>query len=185
MCLYFRSRHALMTGRYPYKTRMQVRTVAILEFYFRYITYHIHNVHNMLESELRHQRNVCRMQWLGIQVSTSVFERAWICYACPRQVSLTKYGGGCIIKMFSRWHLGDCRKECLPTSRGFDSFVGIMLGGADYISHQYVKFDTYDWSRNNVSDLTANGTHAQVCVHFALILVTTKITPRILWWRGW
>jgi arylsulfatase A-like enzyme len=34
-----------------------------------------------------------------------------------------------------KWHLGDCHEGYLPTSRGFDSFVGYLAGAESYYHH--------------------------------------------------
>ena len=34
-----------------------------------------------------------------------------------------------------KWHLGFCNKAYTPTSRGFDSFVGLLTGSSDHYTH--------------------------------------------------
>uniref|UniRef100_A0A3Q2VHG6 Si:dkey-174i8.1 n=1 Tax=Haplochromis burtoni TaxID=8153 RepID=A0A3Q2VHG6_HAPBU len=35
-----------------------------------------------------------------------------------------------------KWHLGFCRPSCLPTGRGFQSFLGTLTGSGDHFSYQ-------------------------------------------------
>ncbi|KAF7665592.1 hypothetical protein LDENG_00138760 [Lucifuga dentata] len=38
--------------------------------------------------------------------------------------------------MVGKWHLGFCRPGCLPTGRGFQSFLGTLTGSGDHFSYQ-------------------------------------------------
>ncbi|KAF3708037.1 Arylsulfatase I [Channa argus] len=38
--------------------------------------------------------------------------------------------------MVGKWHLGFCRPNCLPTARGFQSFLGTLTGSGDHFSYQ-------------------------------------------------
>ena len=50
----------------------------------------------------------------------------------------TSYGAG-------KWNLGHCNDAYLPTSRGFDSFLGFFSPGIDYYSHEPDQQNDYTW----------------------------------------
>ncbi|ELU15867.1 hypothetical protein CAPTEDRAFT_199218, partial [Capitella teleta] len=58
-----------------------------------------------------------------------------------------------------KWHLGYCREDCMPTSRGFDSFYGTLDGEGDYLTHMSAGF--YDWHTNGTVDRSKSGQHSQ------------------------
>ncbi|XP_036429366.1 arylsulfatase I [Colossoma macropomum] len=55
--------------------------------------------------------------------------------------------------MVGKWHLGFCRPECLPTARGFQSFLGSLTGSGDHFNFQSCDgaeacgFDLHDGER--------------------------------------
>ncbi|XP_071393412.1 arylsulfatase I [Centroberyx affinis] len=55
--------------------------------------------------------------------------------------------------MVGKWHLGFCRPGCLPTGRGFQSFLGTLTGSGDHFSYQSCDgaeacgFDLHDGER--------------------------------------
>uniref|UniRef100_A0A672FQ18 Si:dkey-174i8.1 n=1 Tax=Salarias fasciatus TaxID=181472 RepID=A0A672FQ18_SALFA len=55
--------------------------------------------------------------------------------------------------MVGKWHLGFCRPGCLPTGRGFQSFLGTLTGSGDHFSYQSCDgaeacgFDLHDGDR--------------------------------------
>lgn len=55
--------------------------------------------------------------------------------------------------MVGKWHLGFCRPSCLPTGRGFQTFLGTLTGSGDHFSYQSCDgaeacgFDLHDGER--------------------------------------
>lgn len=55
--------------------------------------------------------------------------------------------------MVGKWHLGFCRPNCLPTGRGFQSFLGTLTGSGDHFSYRSCDgaeacgFDLHDGDR--------------------------------------
>ncbi|XP_041865442.1 arylsulfatase I isoform X2 [Melanotaenia boesemani] len=55
--------------------------------------------------------------------------------------------------MVGKWHLGFCRPSCIPTGRGFQSFLGTLTGSGDHYSYQSCDgaeacgFDLHDGNR--------------------------------------
>uniref|UniRef100_A0A672ZWA6 Arylsulfatase I-like n=1 Tax=Sphaeramia orbicularis TaxID=375764 RepID=A0A672ZWA6_9TELE len=46
------------------------------------------------------------------------------------------FKAGYATHMVGKWHLGFCRPSCLPTGRGFQSFLGTLTGSGDHFSYQ-------------------------------------------------
>ncbi|XP_010890608.3 arylsulfatase I isoform X1 [Esox lucius] len=62
-------------------------------------------------------------------------------------------GAGYSTHMVGKWHLGFCLPSCLPTGRGFQSFLGSLTGSGDHFSYQSCDqaeacgFDLHDGER--------------------------------------
>jgi len=46
---------------------------------------------------------------------------------------------------FGKWHLGFCKDAYLPTSRGFDEFVGFMGGAQNYYTSINISYTVEDY----------------------------------------
>ena len=68
-----------------------------------------------------------------------------------------------ILQHFLRWHLGYCKKEYLPTNRGFDTFYGFWNGGEGYYSKMIAKgFDFHDGDQSLIDDEKAKTVYSTV-----------------------
>lgn len=65
-----------------------------------------------------------------------------------------------------KWHVGYCRKEALPTERGFDSFYGMWGGEANYYDHSVGQLSrqaglpVYDFRENQEKVDDQNGIYS-------------------------
>ncbi|XP_033124041.1 arylsulfatase J-like [Anneissia japonica] len=62
--------------------------------------------------------------------------------------------------MIGKWHLGFYEEACLPTNRGFDTFLGLLLGGGYHFSHSFPTPKFYDLHRNVEAALEYNGIYS-------------------------
>ncbi|XP_033123970.1 arylsulfatase B-like [Anneissia japonica] len=62
--------------------------------------------------------------------------------------------------MIGKWHLGFFEEACLPTNRGFDTFLGLLLGGGFHFSHSFPAPAYYDLHRNRSPAKDLNGTYS-------------------------
>jgi arylsulfatase A-like enzyme len=56
-------------------------------------------------------------------------------------------GAGYTTAIAGKWHLGNCERAYLPTSRGFDHQYGHYCGAIDYFKH--VRDGGFDWHRDD------------------------------------
>ena len=60
---------------------------------------------------------------------------------------------------FGKWNIGHCNVDYLPTSRGFNSFLGYMGAGIDYVTFSA---ETYGAPGQDMLDMTNNGEYFTV-----------------------
>ena len=81
-----------------------------------------------------------------------------------------------------RWHQGFCNDSYLPTSRGFESFLGYHTGGEDYYAHTWPDAQsTYDFFDGKEADTAANGTYSAVrALNPSIKIFSRKNTQSVL-----
>jgi arylsulfatase A-like enzyme len=83
----------------------------------------------------------------GLQVGVV---RPWAQYGLPleeRTLAQALREAGYTTAICGKWHLGHCRREYLPTRRGFDHQYGHYNGAIDYFTHE--RDGGLDWHRDD------------------------------------
>ncbi|XP_033124052.1 arylsulfatase J-like [Anneissia japonica] len=62
--------------------------------------------------------------------------------------------------MIGKWHLGFYEEACLPNNRGFDTYLGLLLGGGYQFSHSFPEPPYYDFHRDLAAAKDYNGTYS-------------------------
>ena len=135
-----RSRSALLTGGYPFKTGTQVRWINSGRPCLQLIT---------ITNAVFIVQGLCARRWWHPidrrTAAATAVEGAWLLDASRREVGRCSNGKPLpLMERFlssagtCRWHLGDCSVAGLPTNRGFDSFLGILSGAADHYTQRNV-----------------------------------------------
>jgi len=73
-------------------------------------------------------------------------------YTLPSELKKLGYG----TYMSGKWHLGFSRKKYLPTTNGFDEYVGMLSGASGHFSNLYAdgQMTAFDWMRSTAEPFT-------------------------------
>ncbi|XP_033123969.1 arylsulfatase B-like [Anneissia japonica] len=62
--------------------------------------------------------------------------------------------------MIGKWHLGFYEEACLPNNRGFDTYLGLLVGGGYHFIHSFPTTQHYDFHRDFSPAIEYNGTYS-------------------------
>ncbi|XP_033097319.1 arylsulfatase I-like [Anneissia japonica] len=77
--------------------------------------------------------------------------------------------------MVGKWHLGFYEDGCIPTNRGFDTFLGYLTGSEDYYHHD--KSTGYDFRRNDAVEYNYKGIYSTFVYAKEAIDIISKHDP--------
>ncbi|XP_033124055.1 arylsulfatase B-like isoform X2 [Anneissia japonica] len=62
--------------------------------------------------------------------------------------------------MIGKWHMGFYEEACLPNNRGFDTYLGLLLGGGYHFTHSFPTPQYYDFHKDCSAAKEYNGTYS-------------------------